>query len=86
MHLDDEMLYAQCWSLAKEIWPKLPSSYTPFHLVRRNEAIPVHEVGRYKKAGQLNQNQKGQAIQFCGDYLATATIEGAIRSGVQTIL
>ena len=86
MHLDDEKLYEECWSLAKAIWPKLPSSYSPFHLVRRNEAIPVHEVGRYKKAANLNQEQQGKTIRFCGDYLATATIEGAIQSGLLTTL
>jgi len=51
-------------------------------MIGRQEAIPVHAVGRYRKAALFKEEQRGRALQFCGDYLATATIEGAIASGL----
>lgn len=43
----------------------------------------MHAVGRYREAVafQQQQLQPGRAVYFCGDYLATATIDGAIATG-----
>lgn len=81
MALSDEELYEECWLLARDVYPTLPKEYQPFHLIRRREAIPVHAVGRYTMADKFNREQEGKSLRFCGDYLATATIEGAIASG-----
>ena len=81
MSFPDEELYRECWALAREAHDGLPKEYAPFHLVRRKEAIPIHAVGRYELAAQFNEEQCSKTIRFCGDYLATATIEGAIASG-----
>ncbi len=86
MPLSDEELYKKCWALAREYHSDFPQEYTPFYLIRRKEAIPVHAVGRYRLASKFLEEQKGKSICFCGDYLATATIEGAIASGLQTVL
>jgi protoporphyrinogen/coproporphyrinogen III oxidase len=84
MPLSDEEVYEQCWKLGREVCDVLPEEYKPFHLIRRKEAIPLHAVGRYKMAAEFNKEQKTRSLQFCGDYLATATIEGAIATGWQT--
>ena len=79
----DEHVYQTCWAQARQVCPSLPQESDPFALFRRDEAIPIHAPGRYQKAVAFQNLQKHQSIQFCGDYLATATIEGAIASGQQ---
>ena len=49
-------------------------------IIKRREAIPLHEVGRYKQASQL-KNESLDKIFFTGDYLSCATVEGGLRSG-----
>ena len=78
---EDSDIYRICWDEARQLYPSLPTQSKPFGLFKRKEAIPIHAPGRYKKAVAFQTLQKDQPIQFCGDYLATATIEGAIASG-----
>ncbi len=85
MDWTDEALYAHGLELARTVYPGLPATYDPFHLTRRAEAIPIHEVGRYRDAVGFRRAQAGcdGRVVFCGDYLATATVEGAVVSGMR---
>ena len=83
MDHSDEEIYAHCATLIDRIAPEISSPRRPFHLIRRSHAIPVHEVGRYRGAVDFQEDQALRPLQFCGDYLATATIEGAIATGLQ---
>ena len=55
-----------------------------FFLIKRKEAIPVHAVGRYGLASEFLkiQQENKSPLAFCGDYLATATVEGAVATGL----
>ena len=80
----DDTLAAHAWRLAQAVCAALPETVPPvLHTHRRQEAIPVHAVGRYGAAVAFQQTQAepGRAVFFCGDYLATATIDGAIATG-----
>jgi len=68
------------WELGKDFLPMLPNSKENVTVIKRNEAIPLHEVGRYKQASQL-KDEKINNIFFTGDYLSCATVEGGLRSG-----
>ena len=84
MDWSDDALATHAWQLAGAICDHLPQVVPPvLHIHRRSEAIPVHAVGRYRQAVafQHAQAQAGRNLFFCGDYLATATIDGAIASG-----
>lgn len=84
MDWTDEALYRHGLELARTVYPGLPTHYEPFHLTRRAEAIPVHGVGRYRQAVAFEkaQAQCDGRVVFCGDYLTTATVEGAVASGL----
>jgi len=85
MDWDDERLATHGLDLGRAMFPRLPTQAEIFHISRRKEAIPVHEVGRYKEALAFQETQarhQGQVF-FCGDYLATATIDGAISTGLK---
>ena len=77
---DDDGVYEQTWELTRLMLPELPESATPYKLIRRPYAIPIPQVGRYKQA-VLFQSEQRAPIVFAGDYLTTATVEGALRSG-----
>ena len=81
----DEEIAERAWCLAREVYPRLPESRAVYHLHRRREAIPVHAVGRYKAALAVQEAQATtlSGVYFCGDYLSTATIDGAIETGLQ---
>ena len=84
MDWTDEALATHAWSLGRAVCADLPQTVPPvLHIHRRAEAIPVHAVGRYAQAVafQEAQGQSGRSLFFCGDYLSTATIDGAIASG-----
>jgi protoporphyrinogen/coproporphyrinogen III oxidase len=87
MHLSDADIYTHVLSLARQIHPDISSESEPFYLVRRTEAIPVHEVGRYTLADDFQKEQQANngALRFCGDYLATATVEGAVTTGLTAV-
>ena len=81
----DDVVAERGWALARTVYPELPESADLFHMVRRDEAIPVHSVGRYADAAKFLKCQdaeQGQVL-FCGDYLATATIDGAVATGLR---
>ena len=87
MQQSDSDVYAHVLSLARDIHPDISTESKPFYLVRRNEAIPVHEVGRYALADDFQKEQQANdgALRFCGDYLATATVEGAVTTGLTAV-
>ena len=59
----------------------LPTAAHGRHVIRHQEAIPLHAVGRYRAAATFAAQQSGPVV-FAGDYLATATVDGALASGV----
>jgi protoporphyrinogen oxidase len=97
---------ATVYEKALSLCPALPSAsqVKPFFCAARQEAIPVHAVGRYRSALRFQEQQRlrlkglssrrsrrqvsGGAgnegvtptLSFVGDYLATATVEGALAS------
>lgn len=77
---DDDALFAHAWAAARALYPALPARAEPFRLARRAHAIPVHAVGRYRQAAAIEAAQRGPLV-FAGDYLTTATVDGALRSG-----
>lgn len=72
--------YERAWALARGFCPELPAQATPWRLIRRREAIPIHSVGRYRQAARVWESQRGPVV-LAGDYLATATVDGALRTG-----
>ena len=76
-----EEIFASTWENARGLYSQLPNSPLPVATYFREHAIPLHEVGRYKKALLFSHQQKAPLV-FAGDYLATATIEGALLSGL----
>lgn len=80
MDLDDEQLADHAWRLARAFWDAVPEQATRSSVIRHREAIPVHAVGRYRQAADFIASQRGPVV-FAGDYLATATVDGAVRSG-----
>ena len=85
MEWDDERLASHCLNLGRAMFPRLPEHAEIFHISRRKEAIPVHAVGRYREALSFQETQARHQgrVFFCGDYLATATIDGAISTGLK---
>jgi len=69
------------WQRARSLCPLLPARADPMCRVWRENAMPRHEVGRYRLAEQFRSEQRAP-LGFAGDYLATTTLEGALRSGV----
>ena len=86
MDSSDEALADFAWAKARAYCPVLPEHAEIFSIHRRKEAIPVHSVGRYKLAAAAKEAQGESRIQFCGDYWASATIEGAIATAQDAIL
>ena len=86
MNTSDEDLAQIAWKKAREYCSVLPENADVFSVHRRKEAIPVHSVGRYKYAAEAQKALKDSNIQFCGDYWASATIEGAIATAQDAIL
>ncbi|MAA79731.1 MAG: hypothetical protein CL916_10765 [Deltaproteobacteria bacterium] len=85
MEASDEQVAQFAWDKAKEYCPELPQKSEIFSIHRRKEAIPVHAVGRYRRAVEAQKGQVDSNIQFCGDYWASATIEGAIATAEEAI-
>ena len=80
MDRDDAAIEAEVWPRARQLCPALPERAELRAAFRHREAIPVPEVGRYKLAAQFQDAQRPPVV-FAGDYLATATVEGALRTG-----
>ena len=85
MESQDDELAQFAWKKAREYCSSLPEQAQIFSIHRRSEAIPVHAVGRYKQAAEAQKGQADSNIQFCGDYWASATIEGAIATAEKAI-
>ena len=85
MDWSDETLAQHALQLGRVVYPALPSTANVFHIHRREEAIPIHEVGRYIRAVEFckTQSVRSRRLYFCGDYLATATIDGAMATGYE---
>jgi oxygen-dependent protoporphyrinogen oxidase len=83
----EERIAATAWQAARAFLssvpslPSLPSTAEPIFVRARAEAIPVHGVGRYRAAARARARQV-PPIALAGDYLATATIDGALGSGL----
>jgi oxygen-dependent protoporphyrinogen oxidase len=86
---------ATAYEQSRELCGVLPvlAEVSPFFCVHRKEAIPIHAVGRYRQALDFQQRQQrqlsqqagstgvvGRGISFVGDYLSTASLEGALAS------
>jgi oxygen-dependent protoporphyrinogen oxidase len=84
MDWSDDALASHGLELGRTVFGDLPHEAEVFHIARRREAIPVHSVGRYRAAVafQAAQADGDHRIYFCGDYLSTATIDGAIATGL----
>jgi oxygen-dependent protoporphyrinogen oxidase len=80
--LSEAQLFERAWGFAREMCPELPSEAEPMWVIARPEAIPIHAVGRYRLAAEASAAQRAPIV-FAGDYLATATVDGALRSGIR---
>jgi oxygen-dependent protoporphyrinogen oxidase len=78
----EETAFARAWQLARAFWPALPREAEPYRLAARREAIPIPAVGSYRDAAAFAAEQTPPVV-FAGDYLATATVEGALRTGLR---
>jgi len=77
----DDVVAAHAWQAVRRFNPQLPAQHPEVvKVVRRRNAIPIPEVGRYKLAAKFQEEQR-PPILFAGDYLATATVEGALQTG-----
>lgn len=77
----DECVASEVWKSIRKFNQQFPEHHPQVvKMTRRRHAIPIPEVGRYKVAARFQQQQK-PPIVFAGDYLATATVEGALRTG-----
>ena len=77
----EEIIAEKCWALARKYHPSLPEK--PTKMVTYTfwaHAIPIHAPGRYKLASNAWKAQNGPVV-LAGDYLTTATMEGALQSG-----
>ncbi len=85
MHVPDEQVVEQATQHARALWPAMPMDGRLFSLTRRRQAIPLHGVGRYRKSVEVHSRQQagGAVVMFAGDYLTTATVDGAIESGLR---
>ena len=87
MDFTDDALAERAIELARGLFAPFPKDAEIYHISRRKEAIPLHAVGRYQRAADFLETQRRHAspLQFCGDYLATATVDGAIATGLATL-
>jgi len=82
----EKQTFSTALELAQEVDQRLRYlKLKPFHVKCRQRAIPVHSVGRYRKAAEFIARQR-RPLVFAGDYLSTATIEGALFTGQQAVL
>ena len=77
---NDKEIFKRVWEMAITFENQLPKEAKPIALFKRQDAIPLHEVGRYTTANKI-KNQENKDIVFAGDYMSCATVEGALRSG-----
>ena len=80
LDLPDEEVFEKVWKIARDFETLLPEKKENMVVFKRNEAIPLHGVGRFSQSDIIQHKQSG-SIVFAGDYLSSATVEGALRSG-----
>ncbi|MEM6269305.1 MAG: FAD-dependent oxidoreductase [Bacteroidota bacterium] len=69
------------WRRVRKYYPEFPPERPELaHLTRRAEAIPLHAPGRFRDAARIWEEQRGPVV-LAGDYLGTATMEGALQTG-----
>ena len=77
----DDIVAERVWQALRHFNVRLPAQHPDVvRIVRRKNAIPIPQVGRYRLAADFQRTQS-PPIVFAGDYLATATIEGALQTG-----
>lgn len=76
---DDEVA-GRAWELGRSMCPRLVERAEHVWVAAREEAIPVHEVGGYRSAAAAQAAQRPPVV-LAGDHLATATVDGALRTG-----
>ena len=76
----DDEVFEKVWDIARDFEPSLPVNKENMVVFKRSEAIPLHAVGRFSEADVIQHKQSGSLV-FAGDYLSSATVEGALRSG-----
>jgi predicted NAD/FAD-dependent oxidoreductase len=77
----DDIVAERVWHAVRQFSPQLPKRHPEVvRAIRRRNAIPIPEVGRYKLAAEFRKAQHAPVV-FAGDYLSTATVEGALRTG-----
>jgi oxygen-dependent protoporphyrinogen oxidase len=82
LSMQDDELRDHAWRSARELCPQLPLKSSLYKLIKRPEAIPLHSVGRYRKAAEIVSTQRSPVV-FAGDYLASATVDGALYTGLK---
>ena len=75
-----EVQYESAAELARDLWSDFPSDPEPFHIVSRRIGLPIPSSGRFRLMRDFLDEQRGP-VAFAGDYLASPTAEGALRSG-----
>ena len=68
------------WSSARALFPQLPARARRIYEATLETGMPVHGVGRFRLAAEFAARQTGPVV-FAGDYLSTATVEGALSAG-----
>lgn len=77
----DDIVAERVWQAVRRFRPQLPKHHPEVvRIIRRRNAIPIPEVGRYRLAADFQKAQQAP-VAFAGDYLSTATVEGALRTG-----
>ena len=63
LNTPEKELYEKVWEMALKFEPSLPEKYEPVACFPRDNAIPLHEVGRYKKmANKIKDTQSGNLV------------------------
>jgi oxygen-dependent protoporphyrinogen oxidase len=77
----DEVVRTRLWGEAEALlgWRLPPVSGEA--IVRMREGVPLFHVGWLKRLEELRWRLRPSSIALAGDYLASPSIEGAVRSG-----
>lgn len=80
----DYLIASTVWQLVRQHAPHLPNWKSIVTIVAYERGIPLHRPGRHKAVVQFLAEETAP-IYFAGDYLATATLEGAVTSGLRAV-
>ncbi len=73
----EEEIAKRGWTEAKKLCIDLPPGFLNAKVIRRELAMPISEVGRFKGAAKFLK-QDSNPVVFVGDYLTIPCIEGCI--------